>query len=604
MHVRNNLLSNFFCCGNQVALERPLPNDLRNDVHGIIQRWNRDVTFSTVSRPDQELAHERVRSVFQNGNSELDLSDLVFYGLPDLSRAPRLTVLDLSGAPHKESYLKTPQYLANIHHLKLGRCSFEDFEEFSDSLARLRRDSQFPDSDFIVRPFRLSIQFNNVDNEFNNFLTKLLDRNNARGGEQSPLEVGLISLPDVIKVLEECIGNTVLQEKYVDLARDANTACNDRVLTRFNDMQVLAEVSRLQRDENQFGHDNARKIFDLVQKKVHQTLIDEQTLPLMTKQWKEGRRTPNGQGTGPNTHEALEVQLELRRQLGRDRDFPLPFPIRDTLYSRDQANLTADDITFVRAKVREELANEALRLNRLIAEPTWRDYLQQKFQHEFEVSQQQWQEQAYSAMEQAQLVYDESMDTCQKMYENICTELGGSDGVLGKDEQERLQLALDRTVENQRAIFERRINAQSKEHIDSFVSQETKKLIQANRLTVDPTWRDYRHYLQQKFQHQLKEKQQQAYSALKQAQMVYDESIQEAYKHIYTELRSNDGALGQDGQENLKLALGRVLKEQRVASEQRRDYKMITIEDQRKEHLDNFMKQKTRELVQTYRLSL
>ena len=109
---------------------------------------------------------------------------------------------------------------------------------------------------------------------------------------------------DVVEVIEEVVESSTDRAMIFEEAQSAEQDCHDRPLRIFNTVQSLARFSRLQRENAP-----AADIFRLAEGMLKTALLDEATIPLMWKQWEEGRRTGNeGQGNaGPNLLEALEV---------------------------------------------------------------------------------------------------------------------------------------------------------------------------------------------------------------------------------------------------------------------------------------------------------
>ena len=104
------------------------------------------------------------------------------------------------------------------------------------------------------------------------------------------------------------------------------------------------------------------------------TSLDEVTTRVMRQQWQEGRRSANTTGTGPNTSEALEVQLALRHQLGAELN--LPFPVNNPIYSTGIAQLNDADKAFAVQYVNNVINDKDQLTDALVAQPIWRLYLE------------------------------------------------------------------------------------------------------------------------------------------------------------------------------------------------------------------------------------
>ncbi|MFA5490318.1 MAG: NEL-type E3 ubiquitin ligase domain-containing protein [Candidimonas sp.] len=180
---------------------------------------------------------------------------------------------------------------------------------------------------------------------------------------------GIVRAQDVANVIEEIVVSPRIRTPIFEEAESANNNCVDRPLTLFNTIQSLARFNKLQRE----GAADTQ-ILELAQGMLKTALLDEASILVMTKQWREGRRFGNANGNGPNMREGLEVQLELRRVLGEELN--LPFRVRDSLHSRQLANLNDSDIQFVKQHVNETMGSPARKYLGLMATPMWQSYMQ------------------------------------------------------------------------------------------------------------------------------------------------------------------------------------------------------------------------------------
>lgn len=128
------------------------------------------------------------------------------------------------------------------------------------------------------------------------------------------------------------------------------------------------------RDFHVNANANQQEILDLALSMIRQNLLDETTLPIMRQQWSEGRRVCNGEGTGPNVNEALEVQLALRHQLAAH--LSLPFPIRNPMRATDIAKLNCSDKEFAIDFVHMHMSDQDQIIDALISLPVWQLYLE------------------------------------------------------------------------------------------------------------------------------------------------------------------------------------------------------------------------------------
>lgn len=193
----------------------------------------------------------------------------------------------------------------------------------------------------------------------------------------------------VVDVIDEVIQYSDIRDVIFDAAQEADQNCHDRPLLIFNTIQALAYGNALQR-----GHDPERKILTLAQAMVKLTLLDEAVPKIMTQQWQEGRRVGNnikdhtgqiannGRGTGPNTTEALEVQLALREQLRID--LQLPFPVQGLYTSINVTALNNSDLKFATNYVNKAMDDKNRLVDNLVRQPVWVTYLTPLFKDEID----------------------------------------------------------------------------------------------------------------------------------------------------------------------------------------------------------------------------
>jgi hypothetical protein len=190
--------------------------------------------------------------------------------------------------------------------------------------------------------------------------------------------VDYVNPSDIVEVIEEVIESSAARAQILEQSQSAAQNCEDRPLTIFNTVQSIARFSRLQREQAPVA-----ELLGLAEGMLKTALLDEATIPVMRKQWEEGRRTGNGsqENPGPNVFEALEVQLELRRALGSD--LGLPFRA-NSLYSQEISGLNEHDREFAKQFVQDRMADMAGRISGLISIPMWECYVKQQCQAELE----------------------------------------------------------------------------------------------------------------------------------------------------------------------------------------------------------------------------
>ncbi len=200
----------------------------------------------------------------------------------------------------------------------------------------------------------------------------LLDR--LRG---EPL-VNYVKPLDVVEVIKGVIESNVARAQILEQSQSAAQNCEDRPLTIFNTVQSIARFSRLQHEQAPVA-----ELLGLAEGMLKTALLDEATIPVMRKQWEEGRRfgNDNRENPGPNLSEALEVQLELRRALGDE--LGLPF-VANSRYSEGMAQLNDSDKQFVTQFVQARMADMDSRISGLISIPMWAFYVKQQCQVELE----------------------------------------------------------------------------------------------------------------------------------------------------------------------------------------------------------------------------
>jgi hypothetical protein len=187
---------------------------------------------------------------------------------------------------------------------------------------------------------------------------------------------GLVSADDMVEVINEVIESSVARKLIFQEAQTAGQDCHDRPLVIFNTVQSLARFNRLQRESAP-----VEEVLALAEGMLKLALLDEATGHVMTRQWREGRRSSNRDNSGPNVSEALEVQLELRRALGDE--LALPFKA-NSLYSYLFATLSEHDRQFAKQFVQDRMADMAGRISGLISIPMWGFYVKQQCQTELE----------------------------------------------------------------------------------------------------------------------------------------------------------------------------------------------------------------------------
>ena len=190
--------------------------------------------------------------------------------------------------------------------------------------------------------------------------------------------VNYVKPSDVVEVIKGVIESNVARAQILEQSQSAAQNCEDRPLTIFNTVQSIARFSRLQHEQAPVA-----ELLGLAEGMLKTALLDEATIPVMRKQWEEGRRfgNDNRENPGPNLSEALEVQLELRRALGDE--LGLPF-VANSRYSEGMAQLNDSDKQFVTQFVQARMADMDSRISGLISIPMWAFYVKQQCQTELE----------------------------------------------------------------------------------------------------------------------------------------------------------------------------------------------------------------------------
>lgn len=176
---------------------------------------------------------------------------------------------------------------------------------------------------------------------------------------------------DVVDIIVEVLESPSIRRQIFEMAQSADGDCHDRPLTIFNTIQSLARFSKLQREGASIA-----EIFSLADGMLKTALLDEVTFPLMTAQWKEGRRSANELGNGPNATEALEVQLALRHELGKTLN--LPFKVNKPLYA-SIAGLTEQDKNLAIEYVKNTMDDLSKKMEAFIAMPMFLSYSQKMY---------------------------------------------------------------------------------------------------------------------------------------------------------------------------------------------------------------------------------
>lgn len=171
----------------------------------------------------------------------------------------------------------------------------------------------------------------------------------------------------VVEIIDEIIQSEETRTLIFDATQSADQDCHDRPLTIFNTVQSLARFSKLQRENAPVAD-----ILNLAEGMLKVALLDEVTLEVMNQQWKQGRRSTNKEGTGPNVNEALEVQLGLRYALGGTLN--LPFKVQKPLYTA-MAGLTEKDQEFAINYVNATMNNPDKKREGLVEQCMWATYL-------------------------------------------------------------------------------------------------------------------------------------------------------------------------------------------------------------------------------------
>lgn len=178
-----------------------------------------------------------------------------------------------------------------------------------------------------------------------------------------------VTMSEIIEVIDSIIKSPEIGRLVFTAAQSADMNCDASLLTIFNTAQGLTKFGKLLSDNAE-----QKEILALAKSMVRQNLLDEAILPIMRNQWSEGRRSCNGNGTGPKVNEAMKVQLALRQQLASK--LQLPAPVKNSLNAIDIAGLTHSDIEFAVDLINKHVNDQEQLIDALIALPLWQLYLE------------------------------------------------------------------------------------------------------------------------------------------------------------------------------------------------------------------------------------
>lgn len=178
-----------------------------------------------------------------------------------------------------------------------------------------------------------------------------------------------VTTSELIEVIDSILKSPEICRLVFIAAQSADVNCHASVLTIFNTTQGLTKFGKLLNDNA-----GQKEILALAKSMVKQNLLDEAILPVMRNQWSEGRRSCNGNGTGPKVSEAMKVQLALRQQLAAP--LQLPAPVKNALNAVDVAGLTHSDIEFAIDLINNHVDDQEQLIDALIALPSWQLYLE------------------------------------------------------------------------------------------------------------------------------------------------------------------------------------------------------------------------------------
>lgn len=201
--------------------------------------------------------------------------------------------------------------------------------------------------------------------EFATLLVRLTD----------PLLKNKVSAADVMEVIQSVIASPETRRLIFDESQSAAANCLERPLSLFNTIQGLARFNRLEKQGA-----SPQDLFTLAKGLLKQTLLDEATFLVMTQQWTERRLGGNEDNAGPDTSEALEYQMALRKEL--ETELGLPCPV-NPLFATTYVHLTTNDINIARNRVNEVMKSEERLTQALLNQPFWTQYLRRVYAKEF-----------------------------------------------------------------------------------------------------------------------------------------------------------------------------------------------------------------------------
>lgn len=176
---------------------------------------------------------------------------------------------------------------------------------------------------------------------------------------------------EIVEVIESVITSPDICRLIFLATHGVNVHCHSQLLIIFNTVQILARFDKLMKKNVP-----RQEILTLAKSWVRQNLLDEATLPIMRHQWSEGRRACNGEGTGPDIEEAVNVQLALRHQLAAQLN--LLFPIKDKMSAMNSAGVTHSDKEFALDFIRRYMDDKEQLISSLISLPIWQLYLERR----------------------------------------------------------------------------------------------------------------------------------------------------------------------------------------------------------------------------------
>lgn len=275
------------------------------------------------------------------------------------------------------------EYLEQAANHGLSQALFMLAQMYLNS-GRVNRTTTTPPSEETIHTYWLEKAGKSIDGLKEKWAGLENSRNKAQFAEFKTLLLRLsgfllrdkVSAAEVADVIQAVIESPTIAKLVFDASQSAAEDCAERPLSLFNTVQGLACFGKLEAKGA-----TPLELLSLAKGIARQTLLDEATALVMTKQWEDGRLEGNGplenpRGTGPNTAEALEYQMALRQALGTELDLPFPVTsVHAEAYINTIVSLTPEDKQLAIDYVTNTMADDKRMIETLVSLPVWEQYM-------------------------------------------------------------------------------------------------------------------------------------------------------------------------------------------------------------------------------------